>query len=61
MVTRHLSPEMQAEGRFEITFWRSLFAALTRRRLPAARAARGLRPVVARRAGPGCSPARCGR
>jgi drug/metabolite transporter (DMT)-like permease len=29
VVTRHLSPEMQAEGRFEITFWRSLFAALT--------------------------------
>jgi drug/metabolite transporter (DMT)-like permease len=29
VVTRHLSPEMQAQGRFEITFWRSLFAALT--------------------------------
>jgi drug/metabolite transporter (DMT)-like permease len=29
VVTRHLSPELQASGRFEITFWRSLFAALT--------------------------------
>jgi drug/metabolite transporter (DMT)-like permease len=29
VITRHLSPVMQAEGRFEITFWRSLFAALT--------------------------------
>ena len=29
VVTRHLSPDMQAQGRFEITFWRSLFAALT--------------------------------
>ena len=29
VVTRHLSPQLQAEGRFEITFWRSLFAALT--------------------------------
>jgi drug/metabolite transporter (DMT)-like permease len=29
VVTRHLSPELQAHGRFEITFWRSLFAALT--------------------------------
>jgi drug/metabolite transporter (DMT)-like permease len=29
VVTRHLSPELQANGRFEITFWRSLFAALT--------------------------------
>lgn len=28
VVTRHLSPELQADGRFEITFWRSLFAAL---------------------------------
>ncbi|MCU0938244.1 MAG: DMT family transporter [Burkholderiaceae bacterium] len=28
VVTRLLSPELQAEGRFEITFWRSLFAAL---------------------------------
>lgn len=29
VVTRHLSPDLQANGRFEITFWRSLFAALT--------------------------------
>jgi drug/metabolite transporter (DMT)-like permease len=28
VVTRWLSPEMQTEGRFEITFWRSLFAAI---------------------------------
>jgi len=28
VVTRHLSPELQAAGRFEITFWRSLFAAI---------------------------------
>ena len=28
VVTRHLSPELQAHGRFEITFWRSLFAAV---------------------------------
>jgi len=29
VVTRHLTPQLQAEGRFEITFWRSLFAALS--------------------------------
>ena len=28
VVTRHLSPELQAHGRFEITFWRSGFAAI---------------------------------
>lgn len=28
VVTRNLSPELQADGRFEITFWRSVFAAL---------------------------------
>lgn len=28
VVTRHLSPELQAHGRFEIVFWRSLFAAV---------------------------------
>jgi drug/metabolite transporter (DMT)-like permease len=27
VVTRHLSPELQRSGRFEITFWRSFFAA----------------------------------
>jgi len=29
VVTRQLSPELQSAGRFEITFWRSFFAALT--------------------------------
>lgn len=29
VVTRNLSAELQAHGRFEITFWRSFFAALT--------------------------------
>ena len=28
VVTRHLSPELQTQGRFEITFWRSVFAAI---------------------------------
>ena len=28
VVTRHLSPELQSAGRFEITFWRSFFAAI---------------------------------
>jgi drug/metabolite transporter (DMT)-like permease len=28
VVTRHLTPSLQAEGRFEVTFWRSLFAAV---------------------------------
>jgi drug/metabolite transporter (DMT)-like permease len=28
VVTRNLSPDLQAHGRFEITLWRSLFAAL---------------------------------
>ena len=28
VVTRHLSPSLQSEARFEITFWRSLFAAV---------------------------------
>jgi drug/metabolite transporter (DMT)-like permease len=28
VVTRWLSPQMQTEGRFEITFWRALFAAV---------------------------------
>lgn len=28
VVTRQLSPELQAQGRFEITFWRSVFAAI---------------------------------
>ncbi len=29
VVTRNLNVELQADGRFEITFWRSFFAALT--------------------------------
>lgn len=28
VVTRHLTPEMQQGGRFEVTFWRSFFAAV---------------------------------
>jgi drug/metabolite transporter (DMT)-like permease len=28
VVTRNLSPEIQLHGRYEITFWRSLFAAV---------------------------------
>jgi drug/metabolite transporter (DMT)-like permease len=28
VVTRQLAPSLQSEGRFEVTFWRSLFAAL---------------------------------
>ena len=28
VVTRQLSPELQAQGRFEITFWRSVFTAI---------------------------------
>lgn len=28
VVTRHLSPELQAQGRFELTMWRSVFAAI---------------------------------
>jgi drug/metabolite transporter (DMT)-like permease len=28
VVTRNLSPELQTHGRYEITFWRSLFAAI---------------------------------
>ena len=28
VVTRQLAPSLQAEGRFEVTFWRSLFAAV---------------------------------
>lgn len=29
VVTRHLSPDLLANGRFEVAFWRSVFAALT--------------------------------
>jgi len=47
VVTRHLSPHMQAEGRFEITFWRSLFAALTVAGYFVLVRREGLRPVLA--------------
>jgi drug/metabolite transporter (DMT)-like permease len=47
VVTRHLSPDLQANGRFEITFWRSFFtvAALTFYYVAVRR--EGLRPVFA--------------
>lgn len=47
VVTRHLSPELQAQGRFEITFWRSLFAALTVAGYLLLVRREGLRPVWA--------------
>jgi len=47
VVTRHLSPELQATGRFEITFWRSLFAALTVAGYFVLVRREGLRPVWA--------------
>jgi drug/metabolite transporter (DMT)-like permease len=47
VVTRHLSPELQAHGRFEITFWRSFFAALFIAGLMVLVQREGLRPVVA--------------
>jgi drug/metabolite transporter (DMT)-like permease len=47
VVTRHLSPELQAEGRFEITFWRSFFAALFIAGWLVLVQRAGLRPVVA--------------
>lgn len=47
VVTRHLSPELQSQGRFEITFWRSLFAALTVAAFLLCVRRQGLRPVWA--------------
>lgn len=47
VVTRHLSPELQSQGRFEITFWRSLFAALTVAGYFVLVRREGLRPVWA--------------
>jgi drug/metabolite transporter (DMT)-like permease len=47
VVTRQLSPGLQAEGRFEITFWRSLFAALTVAGYFVFVRREGLRPVLA--------------
>jgi len=48
VVTRHLSPELQNTGRFEVTFWRSFFAALfVAGYLLVSRNGGGLRAVVA--------------
>lgn len=47
VVTRHLSPELQAEGRFEITFWRSFFAAVFIAGWLVLVQRAGLRPVAA--------------
>jgi len=47
VVTRWLSPEMQAEGRYEITFWRALFAALFVAGYLLLVRRDGLRPVLA--------------
>ena len=47
VVTRWLSPQMQTEGRFEITFWRALFAALFIAGYLLFVRREGLRPVVA--------------
>ncbi len=47
VVTRHLSPELQAQGRFEITFWRSLFAAVFIAGFLVFVRRDGLRPVLA--------------
>lgn len=47
VVTRKLSPELQAEGRFEITFWRSVVAALFVAGYLVFVRREGLRPIVA--------------
>lgn len=47
VVTRWLSPQMQTEGRFEITFWRALFAALFIAGYLLFVRRDGLRPVIA--------------
>jgi drug/metabolite transporter (DMT)-like permease len=47
VVTRHLTPQLQSEGRFEITFWRSLFAALAVAVYLVFVRREGIRPVVA--------------
>ncbi|HEU0201344.1 MAG TPA: DMT family transporter [Burkholderiaceae bacterium] len=47
VVTRNLSPALQAEGRFEITFWRSFFAAVFVAGYLVAFRREGLRPVFA--------------
>ena len=47
VVTRHLTPSLQTDARFEITFWRSLFAALTVAGYLLLARREGLRPVWA--------------
>lgn len=47
VVTRWLSPQMQTEGRFEITFWRALFAAVFIAGYLLFVRREGFRPVVA--------------
>jgi drug/metabolite transporter (DMT)-like permease len=47
VVTRWLSPQMQTDGRFEITFWRALFAALFIAGYLLFVRREGLRPVIA--------------
>jgi drug/metabolite transporter (DMT)-like permease len=47
VVTRHLTPALQVDGRFEITFWRSLFAALFVGGYLLLIRREGLRPVLA--------------
>ncbi len=47
VVTRHLSPDLQSQGRFEITFWRSLFAGLTVAAYLLFIKREGMRPVLA--------------
>lgn len=47
VVTRHLTPALQEQGRFEITFWRSFFAALFVAGYLLAVRRDGLRPLLA--------------
>jgi drug/metabolite transporter (DMT)-like permease len=47
VITRQLTPSLQVEGRFEIIFWRSLFAALTVAGYLLLARREGLRPVRA--------------
>jgi drug/metabolite transporter (DMT)-like permease len=47
VVTRWLSPQMQTDGRFEITFWRALFAAIFIAGYLLLVRREGLRPLIA--------------
>lgn len=47
VVTRWLTPELQTEGRFEITFWRALFAAIFIAGYLLLVRREGLRPLIA--------------